>query len=78
VAFYRGVAATASLIGLCSLAHFGVQNNLDYFSVLSYLSRHGEALWANQSVNGILIACSHGDPMSWNPTVYPPYRASIY
>jgi hypothetical protein len=77
---FTGVfAATASLIGLCSLAHFGVQNNLDYFSVLSYLSRHGEALWANQSVNGILNRLlRNGDPMSWNPTVYPPYRASIY
>jgi hypothetical protein len=72
-------AATIALIACCSLAHFGVQNNLDYFSVLSYLSRHGEALWANQSVNGILNRLlRNGDPMSWNPTVYPPYRAGIY
>jgi hypothetical protein len=77
--FTGAFAATTGLIGLCSLAHFGVQNNLDYFSVLGYLSRHGEALWANQSVNGILNRLlRNGDPMSWNPTVYPPYRASIY
>ena len=77
--FTGAFAAITGLIGLCSLAHFGVQNNLDYFSVLSYLSRHGEALWANQSVNGILNRLlRNGDPMSWNPTVYPPYRASIY
>jgi Glycosyltransferase family 87 len=77
--FTGAFAATTVLIGLCSLAHFGVQNNLDYFSVLSYLSHHGEALWANQSVNGILNRLLHnGDPMSWNATVYPPYRASIY
>jgi hypothetical protein len=72
-------AATAAVISVCSLAHFGVQNNLDYFSVLTYLSRHGEALWANQSVNGLLNRIlRNGDPVSWNPTVYPPYRQSIY
>ncbi len=77
---FTGVfAATVAFIGVCSLAHFGLQNNLDYFSVLGYLSRHGEALWANQSVNGILNRLlRNGDPMSWNATVYPPYRASIY
>ena len=77
---FTGVLAAAiAFIGVCSVAHFGLQNNLDYFSVLSYLGRHGEALWANQSVNGILNRLlRNGDPMSWNPTVYPPYRASIY
>ena len=72
-------AAVTAVIGICSLVHFGVQNNLDYFAVLSYLSRHGEALWANQSVNGLLNRLlSNGDPVSWNPTLYPPYRSSIY
>lgn len=77
---FTGVfAATISFIGVCSLAHFGVQNNLDYLAVLSYLSHHGEALWANQSVNGILNRLlRNGDPTSWNATVYPPYRRVIY
>lgn len=72
-------AAGTAVIAAFSLIHFGAQNNLDYFAVLSYLSRHGEALWANQSVNGLLNRLlSNGDPVSWNPTVYPPYRSSIY
>jgi alpha-1,2-mannosyltransferase len=72
-------AATLAVITGCSLAHFGVQNNLDYLPVLSYLSRHGEALWANQSMNGLMNRLlRNGDPTGWNATVYPPYRAGIY
>jgi hypothetical protein len=73
------LAATMACIAICSIAYFGLRNNLDYFVVLSYLSRHGEALWANQSFNGLLnrLFCN-GDAMSWNLTVYPPYRPLIY
>ena len=42
-------------------------------------SRHGEALWANQSMNGLLNRLlRNGDPVSWSYTVYPPYRPAIY
>src|SRR5205807_5228731 len=72
-------ACTLLLIALASVVHFGLRNNLDYLAVLSYLSRHGEALWANQSINGLLNRILHnGDSMSWNPRVYPPYRAAVY
>ena len=72
-------ACTLLVIAVASIAHFGVKNNLDYLNVLSYLSRHGEALWANQSVNGLLNRILHnGDSMSWNPRVYPPYKAAVY
>jgi hypothetical protein len=72
-------ATVTAVIAACSLIHFGFQNNFDYLAVLSYLSRHGEALWANQSVNGLLNRLlSNGDPVSWNPNLYPPYRSSIY
>jgi hypothetical protein len=72
-------AATLLVIAIASVAHFGLRNNLDYISVLSYLSRHGEALWANQSINGLLNrVLRNGDSMSWNPRVYPSYRAVVY
>ena len=72
-------AGTLAAITAGSIARFGLQNNLDYLSVLSFLSRHGEALWANQSVNGLLNRLlRNGDPLSWSGTVYPPYRTSIY
>jgi hypothetical protein len=77
--FTIAFAATAAAALGCSILHFGWQNHLDYLAVLSYLSRHGEALWANQSMNGLLNRLlSNGDPSSWNPTVYPPYRPVIY
>jgi hypothetical protein len=77
---FTGVLAGAvASIALCSVAQYGLRNNLDYFAVLSYLGRHGEALWANQSFNGLLNRLlNNGDPGSWNATVYPPYRPVIY
>lgn len=70
---------TCGAIVACSIAHFGMTNHLDYIPVLSYLSRHGEALWANQSMNGLLNRLlRNGDPVSWSYTVYPPYRPAIY
>jgi alpha-1,2-mannosyltransferase len=72
-------AATLAVISACSIARFGLQNNFDYFVVLTYLSHHGEALWANQSMNGLLNRLlRNGDPTGWSATVYPPYRTSIY
>jgi len=77
--FTIAFAATAFVALGCSIAHFGLQNHLDYLAVLSYLSRHGEALWANQSMNGLLNRLlRNGDPFSWKPTVYPPYRSVVY
>lgn len=77
--FTSVLAATLATIAICSVAHYGLRNNLDYFAVLSYLGRHGESLWANQSFNGLLNRLlRNGDPMSWNATVYPPYRPLIY
>jgi hypothetical protein len=77
---FTGVfAATTAAITAASVAHFGLQNNLDYLPVLSYLSHHGEALWANQSMNGLLNRLLHnGEPHAWSPTVYPPFRPAIY
>jgi hypothetical protein len=70
---------TCSVLLACSITRFGITNHLDYLPVLSYLSRHGEALWANQSMNGLLNRLlRNGDPVSWSYTVYPPYKPVIY
>jgi len=77
--FTTVLGATIALIAACSIGFYGLRNNLDYFAVLSYLSRHGEALWANQSFNGLLNRLlRNGNPMSWSLTVYPPYRPIVY
>jgi hypothetical protein len=77
--FTIAFGATAVAVLACSIAHFGWQNQVDYLSVLRYLSRHGEALWANQSVNGMLNRLlRNGNASSWDPRVYPPYRFIVY
>ena len=79
--FALAFVITCVVVLACSVARFGVTNHLDYLAVLSYLSRHGEALWANQSMNGLLnrLLCENGDPVSVElHDIYPPYRPAIY
>ena len=50
-------ASTALVIAIgaaSALAVFGVRDNLDYARVVSYMAARGEAITANQSVNGLL------------------------
>jgi hypothetical protein len=71
--------ALLAVIEAASIAHFGLRNNLDYLPVLSFLSRHGEAVIDNQSLAGLLNRLlRNGDPIAWSNTVYPPYRPLIY
>lgn len=67
------------LAGLClSLAVFGWHNTVEYSHLLTYLSRHGDALASNQSLNGLLHRVMHiGSPVTWIYG-YPPYNRTIY
>jgi hypothetical protein len=77
--FTSALLGVVAAIEACSVAHFGLRNNLDYLAVLSYLSRHGEALWANQSVNGLMNRIlGNGNASDWSSTVYPPYNLIVY
>ncbi len=71
--------ASMLAIGLVlSLAIFGVHNTAEYLKVLQYLSRHGDALFTNQSLNGWLHRQMHiGSPVTW-VYGYPPYNRGIY
>lgn len=77
--FTGAFVGTGFVIATASVLHYGLRNHLDYLQVLSYLGRHGEALWANQSFNGLLNRLlRNGDAMSWSLTVYPPYVPVIF
>lgn len=67
------------MVGLAiSLAVFGWHNTVEYSCVLRYLSRHGDALATNQSLNGMLHRVLHvGSPVTW-VYGYPPYNRTIY
>ncbi len=76
--FAASLAATL-LAGLgVSIAVFGWHNNLEYLAVLRYLSRHGDALATNQSLNGLLHRLLHVGYVTTAAYGYPPYNATIY
>ncbi len=77
--FTSAFLAVVSLIEGLSVARFGLQNQIDYLSVLRYLSGHGEAGVQNQSVAGLMNRLlRNGDALHWYDDVYPPFRTSIY
>jgi hypothetical protein len=64
---------------LVSVALFGLANHLDYLNVLSYLPRHGEAYYSNQSVNGLLNRLFNNAPsLEFQMDAYPPFHPVVY
>lgn len=61
-----------------SVGIFGLHNSVEYLNVLRYLSRRGDALATNQSLNGLLHRVMHiGSPVT-SFYGYPPYNRAIY
>ncbi len=61
-----------------SVALFGLANNLDYLSVLRFLSDRGEYHHYNQSINGLLNRMLRlGDSLEF-PFNFPPYHPLVY
>jgi alpha-1,2-mannosyltransferase len=63
-----------------SLVMYGFRNGLDYMSVLSFLSRHGEVYAANQSVNGLLnrFVGDGSGVVDWDGDGFPDYNLYVY
>jgi hypothetical protein len=77
--FLWAFAGTTAAIQGVAAGLFGWQNAVEYLRVLSFLGRHGEAFWPNQSVNGLLERWLHnGDCMRWSGMVYPPYNRAVF
>lgn len=78
---WKMVLAGMSVIGIfsiISIAFYGLDNNLQYLNVLSFLSRHGEAFYANQSINGLLNRfLFNGDNLTWDGT-FPGYNPTVH
>lgn len=71
--------AITLLVGLLlCLTVFGIHNTVEYTHVLNYLGRRGDALYSNQSLNGLLHRIMHvGSPVTWIYG-YPPFNRTIY
>jgi alpha-1,2-mannosyltransferase len=61
-----------------SLWYYGLQNHLEYLSVLSFLSHHGEGYYPNQSMNGLMNrVLFNGNNLLWDDG-FPPYSPLVY
>jgi hypothetical protein len=76
--FLKGFLAAGLPVGIISLVLFGFRNHLGYLEVLSFLSRHGEAYFANQSVNGMAHrALGNGINLRSDNTLFAPVDARV-
>lgn len=79
---YRLLAGTTLVVigGLAlSIHEYGLASHLDYPRVLSFLSRHGEAYYANQSFNGLLNRFfGNGDARVWDEHEFPPAHPAVF
>ncbi|MGP8025794.1 MAG: glycosyltransferase family 87 protein [Acidocella sp.] len=77
--FATGVLVVAVPIALLSVAVYGLHNNIAYFDVLSFLSRHGESFYANNSVNGIINRyLGNGNNLRWETFQFVPFNPVVY
>ena len=76
--FLVGAAVIFVPCSLISLYLFGLLAHLEYLRELSFLSQRGEALIANNSVNGILNALLRtANPLVWDAHGFPPYNPIV-
>jgi hypothetical protein len=70
---------TVISILLISISFYGFHNHLDYLSALSFLSKHGECFYPNQSINGIMNRLLfNGNNLYWSADTFPPYNTLVY
>ncbi|MBT2322032.1 DUF2029 domain-containing protein [Variovorax paradoxus] len=69
---------------LLAIAAYGPRNFFDYLPVVSFLSRHGESYFINQSLNGLLHRLYfngvnlQGAGLVWSGTDFPPFLPVVY
>ncbi len=77
--FCAGMFLVLVPAGIVSLIVFGFDEHLDYLAVLSYIGKHGEVFWANQSMNGLLNRLiSDVNSLQWEPNSYAPFNVYVY
>jgi alpha-1,2-mannosyltransferase len=72
-----GVIIVCGVLAL-SLWKYGIGDHLAYVRVLSYIGRHGEAFYPNQSFNGVLNRLLfNGSNLEWRHHEYAPVNAAV-
>jgi len=76
--FLIGWGLVVAPMVILSIALYGFANNLDYLSVLQFLSLHGETYFHNQSVNGLLNRLLNPGDSLRMPPEFPPYSPLVH
>lgn len=82
--FAAAAALTGAIVLALALAAYGFDNVAGYLPVLSFLSRHGESYYINQSVNGLMHRLLfnginlEGRGLIWSGTDIPPYHPIVH
>jgi hypothetical protein len=78
---WRFLFAALSIVAAGTIAamwRYGSINALGYAHVLSFLARHGEAFYPNQSFNGLLNRLvRNGSNLEWRDFEFPPEHAGV-
>jgi hypothetical protein len=78
-AFVRAGLTVGAIGGAAAVAAWGLENNLDYLPVLSFLGRTGEAYLPNQSPNGFLNRLLNDvDPGVWDKHGFAPFHPVVF
>jgi hypothetical protein len=77
--FAKGFLLSALPVAALSLLRFGWHNHVAYLEVLSFISRHGESVLQNNSVNGIVNRVLFNGPiLDWDPHSFAPYNPYVF
>lgn len=79
VGMAAALAATFGALTAVAAARYGTDSVTGYLSVLRYISEHGEAYYANQSVNGLVNRLVNPqDLLSFDDHRYPDYQLPVH
>ncbi len=77
--FVASALAVVVLLGAASLWRYGIADHVDYLRVLSFIGRHGESFYANQSPNGLMNRLLfNGANVEWQYHAFPPFRPAVF
>lgn len=78
VPFIAGTLVVAALGLVAAVWRFGAGEHLAYRRVLHHLARHGEAFYANQSINGFLQRAAGNPSVDFDAAGFPPFDPIVY
>jgi len=77
--FASGFLASALPAAAASIMLYGWHNHMAYLDVLSFISRHGESYYANNSINGIVHRLLFNGPnLQFDSRSFAPYNPYVF